>query len=122
MRCGEPGESVVVATLASRSHRCLIRAWPLSLSMHHKPYFGTLCGVGMGVLAIGVWMLTFSKEGGVELSLYLFPLSKFTLEHLYPVQSVPVLLWYGGALIQWVVIGALVDLLRGVFRRKGSTD
>jgi hypothetical protein len=66
-------------------------------------------------------MFTFEPHGGVELSRYLFPLSALVLEHVYPAQSIPVPLWYGGALLQWVLIGALVDFLRRVFRSKVRT-
>jgi hypothetical protein len=87
--------------------------------MHQRPLVGTLCGTGVGVLAIAVWMLTFEPHGGLELSRYLFPVSAFVLQRLYPAESVPVLLWYGGALLQWIALGALSDLLRVVLR-KGS--
>lgn len=90
--------------------------------MRNRPYVGTLCGIGVGVLAIFIWMLTFQPHGGVELSKYLFPLSLFILKRIYPAQSIPVLLWYFGALLQWVVIGALVDLLRRVFRRESRHE
>ena len=91
--------------------------------MPSRPYFGTLCGIGVGVLAIVIWMLTFQPHGGVELSHNLFPLSALILERIYyPTQSIPVPLWYGGALLQWLVVGAVVDLLRRAFRRKSHHD
>ena len=89
--------------------------------MRIRPYFGIVCGIGVGVLAIVIWMLTFQPHGGVELSRYLFPLSAFILERMYPAQSIPVSLWYGGALLQWLLVGALVDLLRRVFRRESTS-
>ena len=79
---------------------------------------GTLCGLGAGVLAIVIWMLTFEPHGGVELSRYLFPLSRLILGRMYPAQSIPVPLWYGGALLQWLAFGAVIDLLRRAIRRK----
>ncbi|HXJ61064.1 MAG TPA: hypothetical protein VNU68_30835 [Verrucomicrobiae bacterium] len=90
--------------------------------MRIRPYIGILCGFGVGVLAVIIWMLTFQPHGGVELSRYLFPLSALALERVYPTQSIPVSLWYGGALLQWLVVGALVDLLRRVFRRESRHD
>ena len=84
--------------------------------MHIRPYIGTICGIGVGVLAIVIWVLTFEPHGGAELSPYLFPLSSLILERMYPTQSVPVPLWYGGALLQWIVLGGVVDLLRRAFR------
>ena len=85
--------------------------------MHIRPNIGTLCGLAVGVLAIIIWMVTFQPEGGVELSLYLFPLSAIILERMYPAQSIPVPLWFGGAVLQWLLLGAFVDLQRRVFRR-----
>ena len=61
-------------------------------------------------------MLTFEPHGGVELSRYLFPLSRLILGRMYPSQSIPVPLWYGGALLQWLAFGAVIDLLRRAFR------
>jgi sterol desaturase/sphingolipid hydroxylase (fatty acid hydroxylase superfamily) len=91
--------------------------------MHIRPYIGTLCGIGVGVLAIVIWMLTFQPHGGVELSHYLFPVSGLILERIYyPAQSIPVPLWYGGALLQWLVVGVVVDLLRRAFRRASHHD
>lgn len=76
------------------------------------PYVGTVCGAAVGVLAIAIWMLTFQPHGGVELSRYLFPFSALILKRIYPAQSIPVEGWYGTALLQWVFLGALVDVLR----------
>ena len=90
--------------------------------MHIRPYIGTLCGIAVGVVAVVIWILTFQPHGGVELSRYLFPLSAFILERMYPAQSIPVPLWYGGALLQWVILGAVVDLLRKSFRRDSHHD
>src|SRR5258706_15549899 len=91
-------------------------------AMHLRPYLGSLCGFGVGVIAIGIWMLTFEPHGSVELSRYLFPLNAIILERMYPAQSIPVPLWYGGALLQWLVLGGLVDLLRRVLRRESRHD
>jgi len=91
--------------------------------MRIRPLIGTLCGIAVGVLAIAVWMLTFEPHGGPELSHYLFPASAIILERMYyPTRSIPVPLWYGGAFLQWVVLGMLVDLLRRVFRRESRHD
>jgi len=91
--------------------------------MSIRPYIGTVCGFGVGVLAIIIWMLTFQPHGGVELSHFLFPVSALILERIYyPAYSIPVPLWYGGALLQWLAIGAVVDLLRRAFRRESQHD
>lgn len=82
-----------------------------------RPYIGTLCGIFAGVLAIVIWALTFDPQGGTELSRYLFPASAAILARMYPNQSIPVRLWYGGALLQWIILGALVDVIRKTFRR-----
>ena len=74
------------------------------------------------MLAVIIWMLTFQPHGGVELSMYLFPLSAVVLDRMYPAQSIPVPLWYAGALFQWLAVGGLVDLLRRVFRRESRHD
>jgi len=86
--------------------------------MHIRAFIGTLCGIAVGVLAIVIWMLTFEPHGGVELSRFLFPFSAPILDRIYPTQSIPVLVWYGTAFIQWLLLGVLVDLLRLVFRRR----
>jgi hypothetical protein len=86
--------------------------------MHIRAFIGTLCGIAVGVLTIVIWMLTFEPHGGVELSRYLFPLSAPILECIYPAQSIPVLVWYATAFIQWLLLGVIVDLLRRVFRRQ----
>ena len=80
--------------------------------MRLRAFIGTLCGTAAGLLACVIWMLTFQPHGGIELSWFLFPLSAFVLERMYPMQSIPVSLWYGGALLQWIAFGAIVDLLR----------
>ena len=84
--------------------------------MRIRPYIGTLAGIVVGGLAILLWLLTFQPHGGVELSPYLFPLSRPILDHLYPTESIPVVLFYSSALLQWVLFGALIDLLRKPFR------
>jgi hypothetical protein len=90
--------------------------------MKLRPYIATSCGIGVGVLAVVVWMLTFQPHGGVELSRYLFPLTVAVLERVYPAQPIPVAIWFGGAVFQWVAIGALVDLIRRVVRRESRHD
>jgi hypothetical protein len=90
--------------------------------MSIRPILGTLGGVFVGLLAIIIWLLTFEPHGGVELSRYLFPLSAPILQRVYPAQSIPVPLWYGVAWLQWVVLGALVDLLRRVLSRQSRHD
>ena len=92
----------------------------MSHIIHIQPYFGTLCGVTVGLLAIVIWMVRFEPHGGVELSRYLFPLSALILERRYPAQSIPVPHWYDGALLQWVVLGMIVDLLCRTFRRESG--
>ena len=88
-----------------------------SVPNHMRPYFGTLFGIGLSVLAVVVWILTFDKEGGVELSGYLFPLSALFLKRLFPDRSIPVALWYGAAFFHWVALGALFDFVRSAFRK-----
>jgi hypothetical protein len=84
-----------------------------------RPYLGTVIGVIVGIGAVLVWMLTFEPNGGVELSHFLFPISALALERAYyPDSSIPVPLWYGGAVVQWVCIGILVDLVRRKLRAK----
>ena len=83
-----------------------------------RPLLGTLCGFYVGLAAITLWMATFSGHGGSFVSAYLFPLSRAAFAWLYPAQSVPVLMWYVGALLQWVLIGALVDVARVGIRRR----
>jgi hypothetical protein len=39
------------------------------------------------------------------------------LKQTYPAKSIPGPLWYGGALLQWVILGAVVDFLRRTFRK-----
>jgi hypothetical protein len=90
--------------------------------MHIRPHIGRLGGIAAGVLAVIVWMVTFQPHGGVELSRYLFPLSACILERIYPTPPIPVALWYGGALLQWVSLGVLVDLLRKAFRKDSRHD
>ena len=76
-----------------------------------------MCGSCVGLCAIALWVLTFSPHGGVELSAYLFPLARFLLARLYSTQSIPAEMWYGGALLQWVLLGAAVDVVRAIVRR-----
>jgi len=80
--------------------------------MKIRRYFGTLCGLILGVLSLLIWILTFEPHGGPELSWYLFPISRLVLDWLFPRESIPAVLWFGGALLQWIVLGAAVDLLR----------
>lgn len=82
-----------------------------------RRYSGSICGCGVGILAIAIWISTFDPHGGVELSRYLFPFSAAILNLIYPEQSVPVLLWYTGAFLQWVFIGVIVDVVRNCFRK-----
>jgi hypothetical protein len=90
--------------------------------MRVRPFIGTLVGSVVGVLAVIIWMLTFEPHGGPELSRYLFPVSAIVLERMFPTQSIPVPLWYAGALLHWLVPGALVDLLRRAFRKESRHD
>jgi hypothetical protein len=90
--------------------------------MRIGPYFGTLCGFAVGVLAIVIWMLTFEPHGGVELSRYLFALSAFILKRIYPAASIPVPLWYGGALLQWVILGRAFGSTAESFSERGSGE
>jgi hypothetical protein len=80
--------------------------------------FGTTCGFVVGISAIALWIATFSPHGGVELSAFLFPISRVVLQAFFPNQSIPVLLWYVGALLQWILLGAFVDLVRTWIRAR----
>jgi hypothetical protein len=77
-----------------------------------KPWIGTLFGLLLGILAVGVWLLTFAPHGGVELSSWLFPLSVPVLNLLYPEQSIPVPVWFTGIALHWPLIGLVIDLVR----------
>jgi hypothetical protein len=50
------------------------------------------------------------------LSHYLFPISAIVLERMYGDKAIPVPLWYGGALLQWICAGVAIDYLRKVRR------
>jgi len=86
-----------------------------------RPCIATLAGFVAGVLAVAIWMATFEPHGGVELSRYFFSLSAVVLERIYPGESVPALVWYGFALLQWVTLGVVVDLLCVAFRPGGTS-
>jgi hypothetical protein len=88
--------------------------------MSIRPFAGTLVGAAIGLLALIIWVATFEPHGGSEWSRYLFPVSAVWLERMFPSRAIPVSLWYSGALLHWIIPGALVDLLRRVFR-KGSS-
>ena len=90
--------------------------------MHIRPFIGTLSCTALGVLALIVWIVTFEPHGGVELSRYLFPLSAVIIERPYPTESPPLILFYSSALLQWVLVGLLVDLLRRFFRRESCDN
>jgi hypothetical protein len=79
---------------------------------------GTLAGIVVGLVAVAVWVVTFSPHGGVELSMYLFPISATLLSCIYGNASVPALLWFASAILQWVAIGVCVDLVRFWKRRR----
>jgi len=85
-----------------------------------RPCIATLCGFAAGVLALAIWMFTFDPSTGIELSRYLFPASAAILSRMHPNTSIPVPLWYCGALLQWIILGTLVDIIRGAFRRRSS--
>jgi hypothetical protein len=87
--------------------------------MRIRPIFATLCATAAGVLALGAWAATFEPHGGVDLSPYLFPVSTAVLGAAYGGSSVPVPVFYGSALLQWVLLGALVDVAR---KAAGSTS
>lgn len=80
----------------------------------------TMLGGLMSVVAVVVWIATFAPHGGVDLSGYLFPVWSWIASALYAGRSVPALVWYGGILLHWVVLGALVDLLRARLRGRGG--
>jgi hypothetical protein len=81
-------------------------------------FLGTRIGAGAGVLAICVWMVTFAKEGDVELSRFLFPISAMLLErHYYSAgEAIPPMLRYSGALLHWLLPGIAFDLGRAIRR------
>lgn len=90
--------------------------------MSIRSYIGTLVGTAIGLTAIVVWLATFEPHGGPELSHYLFPGSAILLERMFPTCSIPVPLWYVGALLHWVIPGVFVDLLRRAFRRESRHE
>ena len=77
----------------------------------------TILGSIASVLAVLVWVITFQPHGGVELSAYLFPVSRLLLQWIYPHESIPPTIWYVSALLHWFFIGASVDIVRYVTRR-----
>lgn len=85
--------------------------------MPTRPLLFTKIGALLGVAAVIIWIATFSAHGGVELSGVLFPLWRVAAGVLFPGQSVPVLAWYGGALLHWPALGAAIDLARALRRR-----
>ncbi|MDB5290112.1 MAG: hypothetical protein JWL69_1353 [Phycisphaerales bacterium] len=85
-----------------------------------RPMLATAYGTVVGLVAFAVWAFTFSPHGGIELSAFLFPISAFVLEHAYPSQPKPALLWFGGAIFQWALIGAAIDVARAIARRRKS--
>jgi len=86
--------------------------------MRIRPFIGTLAGFAVELITIIAWLITFEPHGGRELSHYLFPGSALLLERMFPACSIPVFLWYAGALFHWVIPGVLVDLFRRAFRRE----
>ncbi|OAI45923.1 hypothetical protein AYO44_12255 [Planctomycetaceae bacterium SCGC AG-212-F19] len=82
---------------------------------------GTLVGAVLGVVALVAWVATFDPHGGREFSLYLFPLSRWTLAALYPNQSIPPLLWFGGAFVQWLLLGFIFDIVVALRHARRNT-
>jgi hypothetical protein len=80
--------------------------------MKIRPYLGTLGGLVLGLFAISLWAVTFQPHGGVELSSFLLPASRPVFDRLYPNESVPVFAWFGFGVVQWVIAGTMVDLIR----------
>lgn len=77
----------------------------------------TILGGLVGPVAVLLWIATFEPHGGVELSGCLFPAWSWLSRVLFAGRSVPAPVWYGGAVLHWVVLGALVDFFRELRRR-----
>lgn len=69
-----------------------------------KPLIGTISGTVLGVIGIVIWAITFEPHGGLDLSWYLFPLSRLVLEACYTGRSVPVSLMFAAAVLQWTML------------------
>ena len=82
--------------------------------MTRRRFTFTILGGLVSLVAVLTWIATFEPHGGVELSGYLFPAWSWLAGVLFTGRSVPVPVWYGGALLHWVLLGALVDFLRGL--------
>lgn len=78
--------------------------------------FTTLGGL-VGLASVVAWIVTFEPHGNVELSAYLFPAWSWLAGVLFAGRSIPVPVWYGGALLHWVVLGVVVDVIRELRRR-----
>ena len=85
-----------------------------------RRYAFTILGGMASLAAVLVWIVTFKSHGGVELSAYLFPAWSWLARALFAGRSLPALIWYGGALLHWVVPGAVVDIFRELHRRRGQ--
>ena len=83
-----------------------------------KRYAFTILGGIAATVTTLVWIVTFKPHGGSEYSAYLFPLWSWLARALFAGRSVPVLIWYGGALLHWVVLGAAVDIVREAHLRR----
>ena len=81
-----------------------------------QAFLGTIVVCTLAVIAFLCWAATFGG-GTPEFPTVLFALSTLILKLAYPMgdsQNSPwiVVAWYGGAVVQWAVLGLLVDLVR----------
>lgn len=84
-------------------------------------YLGTIAFGVLGIAAIAVWVIMYMYspfDNYYELSNYLFPLSSRVLKLLFPKQSIPGTLVFGGFLGEWLATGALVDVVRYFVRAR----
>ena len=81
-----------------------------------KLWFWTAIGIVLGIVSVAVWLLTFQPHGGVELSAYLFPGTRWLLIRLYPHENIPVPVFYWSAFLHWPIVGTVIDLFRLILR------
>ncbi len=127
MRSWEKRVSDLEDYIARNSNRQADPAAPTETAsgviVHLSPWFWTLVMGVLGIVLLIVWLLTFSKEGGVNLSPWLFPAADWLLRRVYAQGDVNIPVWYGSLLLHWPLVGALIDLLRWSARaRRASTS
>lgn len=81
-------------------------------------YRFTILGGVVSLFAMSVWGATFAPHGGGELSPYLFPLWRWVCAVWFAGRDVPALLWFGGMLVHWPLLGAAIDVVRALRSRR----